>query len=310
MYRARSLVSAIVATLATAAALAGITWGGAELAARGTKLDALPTLLTTGSFAGLEWPYRTDKPPVSVHVAFYVAVAVAALAAGIVTLLATRKASPRNGASALFGTWIGAVLGSVIAAAAVYFIRKDALAATASERNELLASMLGRFAWGGLLIGLLAGLLSWVAFKLANRTRAAEYTEAMDRADGKNVDENPFDLTPGSIGDARPVEPGYTYPSGDDSHERSYRDADLPPSERRTGSMTFSDVTDATGEDFSDAPRAQERRAEPAPDLGFRSYPDATQDADLGREDAGLTSTREGLASSTETDGSTAVRRD
>lgn len=255
MYRARSLASAIVAALATAAALAGVVWAGAELAARGTSQAILPTMLTTGSFAGLEWPYRADQPATSVHVAFYVAVGLVAIVAGFVTLLATRKASPRNGAAALFGTWFGVVLGSALAALAVYFIRVDALAAEAAARNELLGSMLGRFTFGGLAVGLVPALLSWATFKIANRTRAAEYVDAMDRAEGRNTDENPFDLAPGSNGEPRPVEPGFTYPAGDHFHDGSYRDTDLPPSERRTGTMTFSDVTDATGEDFSDAPR-------------------------------------------------------
>lgn len=255
MYRARSLASAVVAALATAAALAGVVWAGAELAARGTSQAILPTMLTTGSFAGLEWPYRADQPATSVHVAFYVAVGLVAIVAGFVTLLATRKASPRNGAAALFGTWFGVVLGSALAALAVYFIRVDALAAEAAARNELLGSMLGRFTFGGLALGLVPALLSWATFKIANRTRAAEYVDAMDRAEGRNTDENPFDLAPGSNGEARPVEPGFTYPAGDHFHDGSYRDTDLPPSERRTGTMTFSDVTDATGEDFSDGTR-------------------------------------------------------
>lgn len=258
MYRARSLASALVAALVSAAALAGVVWAGAELAARGTSQAILPTLLTTGSFAGLEWPFRVDQPPTSVHVTFYVSVVLVALVAGLVTLLAARKASPRNGAAALFGTWFGVVLGCVLAALVVYFIRIDALAASAGARNEVLASLLSRFAFGGLLVGLIPALLSWVAFKVANRSRAAEYVEAMDLADGKNVNENPFDLAPGSIGDSRPVEPGFTYPAGEHYTDGSYRDADLPPSERRTGTMTFSDVTDATGEDFSDGPRASE----------------------------------------------------
>lgn len=258
MYRARSLASALVAALATAAALAGVVWAGAELAARGTSQAILPTLLTTGSYAGLEWPFRADQPPTSVHVTFYVSVVLVALVAGLVTLLAARKASPRNGAAALFGTWFGVVLGSVLAALVVYFIRVDALAASAGARNEVLSSLLSRFAFGGLALGLVPALLSWAAFKIANRTRAAEYTEAMDLAEGKNVDENPFDLAPGSISDSRPVEPGFTYPAGEHYTDGSYRDADLPPSERRTGTMTFSDVTDATGEDFADGPRPSE----------------------------------------------------
>lgn len=262
MYRARSLASALVAALVTAAALASVVWAGAELAARGTSQAILPTLLTTGSFAGLEWPFRADQPPTSVHVTFYVSVVLVALVAGLVTLLAARRASPRNGAVALFGTWFGVVLGCVLAALVVYFIRIDALAASAATRNEVLASLLSRFAFGGVLLGLVPALLSWAAFKIANRARAAEYAEAMDLAEGKNVDENPFDLAPGSIGDSRPVEPGFTYPSGEGYTDGSYRDADLPPSERRTGTMTFSDVTDATGEDFADG----ERPAEPASD--------------------------------------------
>ena len=252
MYRARSLASAIVATVVTAAAFAGVAWFGAVLAARGTSQAILPTLLTTNSFAALEWPYRADAPPVSVHVAFYVAAGLAAMIAGGITLLAVRKASPRNGASALLGTWIGVVIGSVVAAVAIYYIRLDALAPTAAARNEVLGSLVRDFAFGGLLLGIVPALLSWVAFKIANRTRAAQYVEAMDVAEGRNVDENPFDLAPGSNGDTRPVEPGFTYPAGDSFHDGSYRDADLPPSERRTGSMTFSDVTDATGEDFAD----------------------------------------------------------
>lgn len=276
MYRARSLASAIVATLATAAALAGVAWFGAVLAARGTSQAILPTLLTTNNFAALEWPYRADQPPVAVHVAFYVAVALVALLAGLVTLLATRRASPRNGAAALLGTWLGVVIGSVAAAVSVYFVRLDALAPTAAARNDVLASLLRDFAFGGLLLGLVPALLSWATFKLANRTRAAEYTTAMDRSEGRNVDENPFDLAPDSNGSARPVEPGFTYPAGDTVHDGSYRDADLPPSERRRPSMTFSDVTDATGEDFADRdtaarqpdPYAPPAEREPA-DLSF-----------------------------------------
>ena len=255
MYRARSLASAIVATLATAAALSAAVWASAALAARGTSQSILPTLLTTGSFSGLEWPFRVDKPGTSVHVAFFVAVAVAAIVTGLVTLLVARKASPRNGAAAFAGTWFGAVLGCVLAAVAVYFIRTDALAATAGARNEVLAGLLSRFTFGGLALGLAPALLSWVTFKIANRSRAAAYREAMDLAEGRNIDENPFDLAPGSISETRPVEPGFTYPSGDGSTDGSYRDADLPPSERRTGGMTFTDVTDATGEDFIDGSR-------------------------------------------------------
>lgn len=255
MYRARSLASAVVATLATGAALSTAVWAGAVLAARGTSQSILPTLLTTGSFSGLEWPFRADRPGTPVHVAFYVAVAAAAVVTGLVTLLAVRRGSPRNGAAALLGTWFGTVLGCLVAAVAVYYLRLDALAANAGARNEVLAGLLGRFAFGGMVLGLVPALLSWVAFKIANRSRAAAYTEAMDLADGRNVDENPFDLAPGSISQSRPVEPGFTYPSGDGSHDGSYRDVDLPPSERRTGTMTFSDVTDATGEDFSDADR-------------------------------------------------------
>lgn len=255
MYRARSLAAAIVATLATAAALASIVWAGAELAARGTSQGILPTLLTTGSFAGLEWPYRADSPATSVHVTFYVAVGLVAILAGLLTMLATRKASPRNGAAAFFGAWLGVVIGAVIAAFLVYSIRLDALAATAGARNEVLASLLGRFAFGGLVVGLVPAILAWVTFKIANRSRAAEYAAAMDLAEGRNTDENPFDLAPGSNGDTRPVEPGFTYPAGDSVHDGSYRDSDLPPSERRTGTMTFSDVTDATGEEFSDVGR-------------------------------------------------------
>ena len=277
MYRARSLASAIVATVFAAAALAGVAWFGAVLAARGTSQAILPTLLTTNSFAALEWPYRADAPPVSVHVAFYVAVGLAALITGVVTQLATRKASPRNGASALFGTWLGVVIGSVVAAVSIYYIRLDALAPTAAARNEVLGSLVRDFAFGGLLLGIVPALLSWTTFKIANRTRAVEYTAAMDHSEGKNIDENPFDLGAGSNGETRPVEPGFTYPAGDTFHDGSYRDADLPPSERRTPSMTFSDVTDATGEDFADraddAPASDGYSAraerEPLPDLSF-----------------------------------------
>ncbi|MFV0534373.1 MAG: hypothetical protein ACK5MR_12055 [Cumulibacter sp.] len=252
MYRARSLASAIVATVITAAALAGVVWFSAVLAARGTSQAILPTLLTTNNFAGLEWPFRTDTPPTSVHVTFYVAVALVAIIAGVVTLLTTRKASPRNGASALLGTWFGVLLGSVVAAVAVYFIRVGALAPTEAARNGVLAELVRSFAFGGLLLGLVPAVLSWATFKIANRSRAAEYAAAMDLAEGRGEDENPFDLAPGSNGDVRPVEPGFTYPAGDVYDDAPYRDADLPPSERRTPSMTFTDVTDATGEDSAE----------------------------------------------------------
>lgn len=267
MYRARSLASAIVATVATAAALTGVVWLSAVLAARGTSQAILPTLLTTNSFAGLEWPFRADQPPVAVHITFYLAVLIVALVAGLVTLLAIRKAAPRNGAAAFLGTWFGVVLGSILAAGAVYFMRVDALAASAGARNEVLATLLRGFTYGGLLLGLVPAVLSWATFKIANRQRAAKYVEAMDLAEGKNADENPFDLAPGSISDERPVEPGFTYPAGEAVHDGAYRDADLPPSERRTGGMTFSDVTDATGEDFGerdeDAPSFETVAAEP-----------------------------------------------
>lgn len=271
MYRARSLVSAIVTTAATAAALAGVTWFGAVLAARGTSQAILPTLLTTNNFAALEWPYRTDGPPPAVHVAFYVTVGLVALIAGAVTLLVARKASPRNGAAALAGSWLGVVLGSLVAAVAIYYIRLDALAPTAADRNAVLASLLRDFAFGGLLLGVVPALLSWAAFKLVNRSRAAQYAEAMDHAEGRDIDENPFDLAPGSNGDTRPVEPGFTYPAGDNFHDGSYKDADLPPSERRTRSMTFSDVTDATGEDFIDrgGDETHRQRAQEQADLSF-----------------------------------------
>lgn len=252
MYRVRSLASAIVATIVTAAALAGVAWFGAVLAARGTSQAILPTLLTTNNYAALEWPYRADRPPVEVHIAFYAAVVVVALAAGVITLLATRKASPRNGAAALVGTWLGVIIGSVLASVAVFYLRVAALAATVAERNDVLASLVRDFAFGGLLLGIVPALLSWATFKIANRKRAAELSEAIDLAEGRNIEENPFDLAPGSNGDTRPVEPGFTYPAGDSYTDGSYKDVDLPPSERRTGAMTFSDVTDATGEDFAE----------------------------------------------------------
>lgn len=277
MLRARSLAPAIVAALLTAATFATASWATAEAAARGVNQGKLPALLTLSNFTGLEWPIRTDQPPATVHVTFYLAITVIALITGLVTMLTIRKTSPRNGAGAFVGTWFGTVVGAVIAAAVVYLMRVDDLAATAGDRNEVLAGLVQQFALGAIVVGWLPALLTWVAFKIANRKRAAEYAEALELAEGGSGDENPFDLAPNSVGESRPVEPGFTYPAGD-YHDGSYRDADHNPEandefadERERSKMTFTDPTDATGEDLHDR----------ADDYGYRppasSYDEAPE---------------------------------
>lgn len=254
MLKARSLTAAVLATLFTAAALAGASWATAAAAAQGYSQAKLPGLLTIGNFTALEWPFRTDRPPFEVHLAFYVAIAVAAIVTGLVVLTALRKASPRNAGAAFASTWLGVILGCLVAAVAIYFIRVDALAASAADRNVVLASAVQSLVLGGLLIGWVPAVFAWIGFALTNRKAAAAQQEAIDRAEGDNTDENPFDLAPGSIGDARPVEPGFTYPSGDEFHDGSYRDTDLPressENTRAAHRMTFTDPTDATGEDI------------------------------------------------------------
>lgn len=262
MLRARSLVAAIVAALLTAATFATASWATAEAAARGANLAKLPALLTAGSFTALEWPIRTDQPPAAVHVTFYLAVVVIGLVAGLATMVTIRKASPRNGAAAFVGTWFGAIFGAVIAAVIVYWMRVGDLAASAADRNEVLAGLLQQFAFGALVVGWVPALLTWVVFKLANRKRAAEYATALEAADGGAGEENPFDLAPNSNGESRPVEPGFTYPAGD-YHDGSYRDVDVASGstqvtggdedftdERERSRMVFTDPTDATGQDL------------------------------------------------------------
>ncbi|QHC02059.1 hypothetical protein EK0264_18460 [Epidermidibacterium keratini] len=254
MLKARSLTAAVLATLFTAAALAGASWATAAAAAQGYSQAKLPGLLTIGNFTALEWPFRTDRPPFEVHLAFYLAIALAAIVTGLVVVAALRKASPRNGGSAFVATWLGVILGALVAAVAIYLIRVDALAASAADRNGVLAGTVQGLVLGGLLIGWVPGVFAWIGFALSNRKAAAAQQEAIDRADG-DAEENPFDLAPGSIGDARPVEPGFTYPSGDEFSDGSYRDTDLPrennsEATRAAHRMTFTDPTDATGEDI------------------------------------------------------------
>lgn len=254
MFKARSLIAAVLATLFTAAALAGASWATASAAAQGFSATKLPGLLTVGNFGALEWPFRTDNPPFEVHLAFYLGVGIIAVVTGLVVAVALRKASPRNSGAAFLSTWFGVILGALVAGVVIYFIRVDSLAADAAARNSVLIDTLRTLVFGGLLIGWLPGVFAWVGFAFANRKAAAAQQDAIDVSEGNNVDENPFDFSPGSIGEPRPVEPGFTYPSGDEFHDGSYRDSDLndPDRNHQTHRMTFTDPTDATGEELDD----------------------------------------------------------
>lgn len=250
MFKARALAAAIVAALFTALTFAALSWGVAEAAARGLNAAKLPSLLTLGNFSALEWPYRVGGVSLGVHLSFYVGLLLIALVAALITLVVVSKASPRHGSSAFFGTWMGVIIGAALAGAALYFWRVGDNVNSAAGRNDYLVETVKGMTFGGLIVGWFPAIFSWAAFKIANRKGAAALNEAQLRAEELTDTENPFDFTPGSISQARPVEPGFTYPSGDEFDDsRSYDAYATTPAKRSDESAEFTaDSTDVTGE--------------------------------------------------------------
>lgn len=250
MFKARALAAAIVAALFTALTFAALSWGVAEAAARGVNATKLPSLLTVGNFSALEWPYRVGGVSLGVHLSFYVGLLLIALVAALVTLAAMRKASPRHGGSAFFGTWMGVILGAALAGAALYFWRVGDVVDSTAGRNGYLVETVKGMTFGGLIVGWFPAIFAWSAFKIANRKGAAALDDAQMRAEAQTQTENPFDFTPGSVSQARPVEPGFTYPSGDEFDDsQSYDAYATTPAKRSAESAEFTaDSTDVTGE--------------------------------------------------------------
>ncbi len=254
MFRARALAASLTAALFTAITFAALSWGVAESAARGVDGNKLPALLTIGNFSSIEWPYRVGGVSLSTHIFFYVAIVLLAVIAAIVTLVATRTASPRSGASAFFGTWIGVVIGATLVGAALYFFKVGGAVSSAAGRNDYLVATIKGMAFGGLIVGWFPAIFAWSAFKVANRKGLIALEEA-EAATGARESDNPFDFTPGSISEHRPVEPGFTYPSGDEFDDVSAYDTQNAYSttpDRNAAADRFSDTTDVTGEDDGD----------------------------------------------------------
>ena len=257
------MAATLTAALFTAITFAALSWGVAESAARGVDGNKLPALLTLGNFASLEWPYRVGGMSLSTHIVFYVAIVLIALFAAIVTLLASRSASPRSGASAFFGTWLGVVVGATLIGVALYFWHVGDIVGSAAGRNDYLVATVKGMAFGGLIVGWFPAIFSWSAFKVANRKGLAALAEAEAAAAGTKDAENPFDFTPGSISEQRPVEPGFTYPSGDEFDDVSAYDSQNAYSttpEKNSAAARFSDPTDVTGVDNGDSSYSSEQR--------------------------------------------------
>jgi len=243
------LAASLTAALFTAITFAALSWGVAESAARGVDGNKLPALLTLGNFSVIDWPYRVGGVSVKTHVLFYAAIVVLAVIAGLATLIATRTASPRSGASAFVGTWIGVVLGAALVGVALYFATVGDAVSSAAGRNDYLVDTVKGMAFGGLIVGWFPALFAWSAFKVANRKGLVALEEA-EAASSTDESDNPFDFTPGSIAEPRAVEPGFTYPSGDEFADAfDTQNAYSTTPDRSSMVDQFSDTTDVTGED-------------------------------------------------------------
>lgn len=254
MFRARALAASLTAALFTAITFAALSWGVAESAARGVDGNKLPALLTLGNFSVIEWPYRVGGVSLSTHISFYGAIIVLAVITAIAKLLATRTASPRSGASAFFGTWIGVVVGATLVGVALYFLKVGDAVSSSAGRNDYLVDTVKGMAFGGVIVGWFPAIFAWSAFKIANRKGLIALEEA-ETASNAGESDNPFDFTPGSIGEPRAVEPGFTYPSGDEFADAfDTQNAYSTTPDRNSMAEQFSDATDMTGEDDAAKP--------------------------------------------------------
>lgn len=187
------------------------------------RSDSLVRLLFVSPIGQIPWVFGDVDVATVRYFAFGAGLLLIAAVTALISLVGARSASVGRGGGAVFlSTWLGVLLGSLVAKIAVLLIQQDLILKNqgGSALDTYFASGVSSAIYWGLLVGWVPALFAALGFVLANAKARNALRDEQMTLDGEGWPQYTIPAQQAANGLA--PEPGFTYPTSGDFQEENF----------------------------------------------------------------------------------------